>query len=133
MIPYIRTDGGRSLYFKGNAGDCVVRAIALAADLDYKEVYDQLKAKMGKGKSPRNGVPRKIYHDFILDLGFEWIPYTGIGTGCRVHLNQDELPTGTIICRLSKHLCCVKDHTIYDTHHPGADRCVFGVYLKTSE
>jgi hypothetical protein len=133
MIPYVRTDGGRSLYFKGNAGDCVVRAIALAADLDYKDVYDRLKVKMGKGKSPRNGVPRAIYHDFIIGLGFKWIPYTGIGTGCRVHLNQNELPTGTMICRLSKHLCCVKDHTIYDTFHPGDGRCVYGVYLKISK
>lgn len=126
----IYSDGGRSLYFKGVADDCVVRAIALAADLDYKEVYDLLKEKMGKGKSPRNGVPRKIYHEFILSLGFEWIPYSGIGTGCRVHLNQEELPSGTMICRLAKHLCCVKDHKIYDTFHPGHERCVYGIYYK---
>ena len=130
-MPYVETDGGRSLYFKGIAGDCVVRAIALATNIDYKEVYNHLKAKMGRGKSPRNGVPRKIYHDFILSLGFEWIPYTSIGSGCRVHLNQDELPEGTMICRLSKHLCCVKDYIIYDTYHPGNNRCVYGVYLKT--
>jgi hypothetical protein len=123
-------DGGRSLYFKGDADDCVVRSIALAAGLDYKEVYDLLKAKMRKGKSPRNGVPRKIYHSVILALGFEWIPFMGIGTGCRVHLKKEELPTGTMICRLSKHLCCVKDHVIYDTFHPGADRCVYGIYKK---
>ena len=74
----VYNDGGRSLYFRGEANDCVVRAIAIAADLDYKDVYDLLKKKMGKGKSPRNGVPKKIYHGLILSLGFEWIPFMGI-------------------------------------------------------
>ena len=37
-------DGGRSQYFKGaKAGDCVVRAIAIASGLDYKKVYDDAK------------------------------------------------------------------------------------------
>ena len=35
-------DGGRSNYFKGEAGDCVVRAIAIATNTDYKVVYDEL-------------------------------------------------------------------------------------------
>ena len=130
MMSFVKSDGGRSLYFKGEAGDCVVRAVAIAADLDYKDVYDLFKAKMGKGKSPRNGVPKKIYHPFLLSLGFEWIPFMGIGTGCRVHLRKKELPSGILICSLSRHLCCVKDNTIYDTYHPGADRCVYGVYKK---
>ena len=131
-MTYIYSDGGRSKYFKGDTGDCVTRSIALAAGLDYKTVYDDLKKMMGKGKSPRNGVPKKIYHKYILDLGFEWIPYMGIGTGCRVKLDRDSdsLPGGTMICRLSKHLCCVRDHVIYDTYHPGSNRCVYGVYLK---
>lgn len=124
----VYNDGGRSLYFRGEANDCVVRAIAIAADLDYKDVYDLLKKKMGKGKSPRNGVPKKIYHGLILSLGFEWIPFMGIGTGC--NMKFDKLPAGVFICRLSRHLTCVKDHVIYDTFHPGEDRCIYGVYKK---
>lgn len=35
-------DGGRSKYFKGEAGDCVVRAISIATNTDYKVIYDEL-------------------------------------------------------------------------------------------
>ncbi|OZA76433.1 MAG: hypothetical protein B7X71_08395, partial [Polynucleobacter sp. 39-46-10] len=36
-------DGGRGLAgFKGGAGDCVVRAIAIAAELPYMQVYEDL-------------------------------------------------------------------------------------------
>lgn len=132
MKEYIRTDGGRSRYFKGVAGDCVVRAIALASEKDYKEVYDDLKKRMTKGTSPRNGVPKKIYHAYILELGFEWVPFMGIGTGCKVHLKKSELPQGIMICRLSKHLTCVKNHVIYDMYHPGINRCVYGIYIHNS-
>ena len=37
-------DGGRkSAHFKGDAGDCVVRAIAIALELTYSQVYEELK------------------------------------------------------------------------------------------
>ena len=41
-LKYQYNDGGRSNYFKGKSGDCVVRAIALATGEDYKVIYDQL-------------------------------------------------------------------------------------------
>ena len=34
-------DGGRSKYFKGETGDCVTRAIAIATGEDYMTIYDQ--------------------------------------------------------------------------------------------
>lgn len=51
------TDGGRSKYFKGKVGDCVTRAIAIATQKDYKEVYDTIK-NITK-QSPRNGVSKE--------------------------------------------------------------------------
>ncbi|WP_231970582.1 hypothetical protein [Polynucleobacter necessarius] len=40
-------DGGREAAgFKGGAGDCVVRAIAIAAELPYMEVYEDLRPAM---------------------------------------------------------------------------------------
>ena len=48
-------DGGRSkVGFKGSAGDCVVRAIAIATDLPYDKVYYDLaeaNREYAKGKS----------------------------------------------------------------------------------
>ena len=54
----------------------------------------------------------------------------GIGTGCQVHLRKEELPGGTIICKLSGHIVCVKNGTIYDTHDCSRNgtRCVYGYW-----
>jgi len=41
-LNFIYSDGGRSNYFKGEAGDCVVRAISIATEIDYKVIYDKL-------------------------------------------------------------------------------------------
>jgi len=41
-LNFTYSDGGRSNYFKGEAGDCVVRAIAIATEIDYKVIYDKL-------------------------------------------------------------------------------------------
>jgi hypothetical protein len=40
---YVYDDGGRAQAgYKGQAGDCTVRAIAIATELPYQEVYDEL-------------------------------------------------------------------------------------------
>ncbi len=133
-------DGGRGEHFKGEAGDCVTRAIAIAAELPYRKVYDQLGAlqrtfpKQARGKrSPRDGVPRSIYEPYLTKhLGFTWTPTMRVGSGCTVHLRADDLPSGRIVARLSKHLCAVVDGMIHDTHDPSRDgtRCVYGYYSR---
>jgi hypothetical protein len=56
-----------------------------------------------------------------------------------MHLNENELPNGTIICRLTRHLVCVKDGVINDTYNSSikydtdgnlVDRCVYGYFVK---
>jgi len=132
---------------RGEAGDCVVRAIAIATGKPYAAIYESLhevirhcgKARRGKhSNSPRNGVERRAYQSYLEVCGWVWHPTMGIGTGCRVHLDADELPAGRIICRLSKHLVAVIDGVIHDTHDPqrwttygdghSASRCVYGYF-----
>lgn len=136
------TDGGRSNYFqKENVRDCVTRAITIATGLDYKKVYDDINElakheRKGKRKksisSARNGVYKETYKKYLDSLGWTFVPLMGIGTGCKVHLKEDEIPNGTIICKLSKHLVCVKDKVIYDTFDCSRDgtRCVYGYWIK---
>lgn len=153
-IDYIYSDGGRNdAGYIGDADDCVTRAIAIATNKPYKEVYDELfdsirqfktgKSKAAKlsnrksgrgGTSPRNGVFKKAYHEYIIKQGFEWIPTMSIGAGCTTHLKAAELPKGTIIVQVSKHLCAVIDGVIHDTYDPSRDgtRCVYGYYIKKS-
>ena len=144
MERFIYSDGGRSQYFKGSAGDCVVRAICNATGKDYKEVYDAINEiakseRTGKRKarksSARNGVFKKTYRKYIEEvLGWKWCPTMQIGSGCKVHLNRDEWGTGTYIISLSGHLTCLKDGIIYDTYDPSRDgtRCVYGYWYKAS-
>lgn len=136
-VNFVYNDGGRSKYFDAvGVGDCVTRAISIASGLDYLDVYTYLstlnKKRTGK-KSARNGVFKKDYHNYILNLGFEWVACSGIGTGCTMHLHKDELPSsGTLILRLSKHLAAYVDGKLLDTYDCSRDgtRCVYGYYIK---
>ena len=53
-----------------------------------------------------------------------------IGTGCRVHLRRDELPTGRLVVALSGHMAAVIDGVLNDTHDcsRAGTRCVYGYY-----
>lgn len=130
-MEFIYNDGGRSKYFKATSvGDCATRAISNATGKDYKEVYDSLTHL--NYSSARNGVKKKIGKMYIKSLGWKWVPCMGIGTGCKVHLNADELPSGVLIVSVSKHLTCVKDGVIYDTYDcsRNENRCVYGYWTK---
>lgn len=130
---HIYDDGGRAAAgFKGSCGDCVTRAIAIAGGLPYREVYDMIAQgngtqRRGKGKtkghSARSGVytGRKWFKDLMARLGWTWVPTMGIGTGCKVHLHDGELPMGRLIVSVSKHYTTVIDGVIRDTFDPQRD------------
>lgn len=138
----IYSTGGREKYFKANVvGDCVCRAIANATGMDYKQVYDlinsyakkeHLSKRKKKKSNARNGVTKDTIWRILTDLGWKWIPTMLIGSGCQVHLNEKELPDGTLIVSVSKHLTCVKNRKLYDTYDysRGGTRCVYGYYIK---
>lgn len=135
----VHDDGGRKdAGYIGHAGDCVTRAIAIATQKPYQEVYDALHALcktqrlIRDRKSPRNGVSRKVYEKYLTSIGWKWVPCMKIGSGCKVHLKSEELPAGRIICRLSGHMAAVVDgilHDMSDCSRNGT-RCVYGYFQK---
>ena len=145
----ILNDGGRAeAGFRGTTGDCVVRAIAIAANKPYIEVYNDLaeankrfgeerrgkeaKRIREKGPTPRSGTFRHVYEEYLKTLGFIWKATMLVGQGCKVHLREEELPKGRIIARVSKHLVAVIDgvmHDVFDCSR-GGTRCVYGYYYK---
>lgn len=140
-MQFIYSDGGRKQAgFKGDTGDCVTRAIAIASARPYQEVYDGLNAhkasmrqtKRVRGSSARTGVNRRIYDAYLKTRGWLWVPTMGIGQGCKVHLRNGELPNGRLIVRLSGHLAAVIDGVLFDTHDcsRGGTRCVYGYYVQ---
>lgn len=142
-MEFIYNDGGRSKYFKAeNVGDCVTRAICNATGKDYMEVYKALndmakteRTERHRGKkrsSSRNGVFKETFKEYLNNLGWKWVPCMAIGSGCKVHLKAEELPKGTLIVSVSRHLTCVKDGVLYDTYDCSRDgtRCVYGYYIR---
>lgn len=135
-------DGGRAKYFKGKTGDCVTRAIAIATGKDYLDVYnainqlakeEKITKRKNKKSNARTGVYKDTYKKYLESLGWKWYPCMQIGTGCTTHLCENELPRGVIICKLSRHLVCVKDGVINDTYDcsRGETRCVYGYFKKS--
>lgn len=110
-MKWIYNDGGRSKYYKAtNVRDCVCRAIAIANNEDYKIVYNTLK-KYNHGESPRNGMYESVYSKLLKAWGWKQIKCEKKN----IHLNENEIPDGIIICKIDRHLVAVKDKIIYDT------------------
>tara|TARA_B110001452_G_scaffold262262_1_gene262058 strand:+ start:385 stop:870 length:486 start_codon:yes stop_codon:yes gene_type:complete len=144
------SDGGRaSAGYKGQAGDCVVRSIAIVTGMSYQKVYDDLfkankkfrntsKTKLAKSlkqknDSPRSGTHRAVLKRYLAQLGFQWTPTMFVGKGCKVHLKKEELPSGTLLVSCSKHITVVKNGVLYDTHDCSRNgtRCVYGYWHKS--
>ena len=135
-------DGGRATAgYKGKAGDCTCRAIAIAAELPYQTVYDLLNEHSANQRitkrqprrgSARTGIYKNTIRRVLEELGWTWTPTMAIGSGCTVHLRNGELPRGRLIVSVSKHIVAVIDGVIHDTHDPSRDgtRCVYGYWRK---
>ena len=141
-MQYVYDDGGREAAgYRGQTSDCVTRAIAIATELPYQQVYDLVNqfgraerpSKKQRGRSSaRTGVYKPTSRKILAHLGWTWHPTMTIGQGCTVHLRADELPPGRLVVKTSKHLVAVLDGVIHDTHDPsrGGTRCVYGYWTS---
>lgn len=135
-------DGGRERAgYKGETRDCVCRSISIATGMDYEKIYQDLAAlgeteRLGKRRKnrshPRTGVHKKTYRKYLESLGWAWTPTMKIGSGCQVHLRKEELPSGTIIICVSRHVTAMIDGVIHDTDldDRNGTRCVYGYFSK---
>lgn len=146
QLGYQYDDGGR--YEAGwfsLAGDCFCRAVSIAMDRPYAEVYDEINrfakenetpSRTRRGKSTaRNGYHNTTGRAYLISKGWKWTPTMHIGQGCQVHMNADELPTeGPMILNVSKHWVAVVDGVVRDSHDPrrGGKRCVYGYLTPPS-
>jgi hypothetical protein len=136
---WVYDDGGRNVAgFRGKAGDCVTRSIAIATRLPYRQVYARLNEQSqrerptgGRLSSARNGVFRQTCQRVMESLGWRWVPTMKIGAGCRF-IKAAELPRGRLIVRCSKRTTAVIDGIIHDTYDPSRNgtRCVYGYFTK---
>ena len=142
-------DGGREAAgYKGKAGDCVVRSIAIVTGFSYQKIYNDLynanekfrktsRTKLArrlrkKNDSPRLGTHRVVIKKYLEKLGWKWTPTMFVGQGCKVHLKKEELPIGTLLVSCSKHITVVKDGVLNDTYDCSRNgtRCVYGYWTQ---
>ncbi len=137
-------DGGRAAAgYRGSARDSVARAIAIAAQRPYAEVYAALAAGVGAQRqrktdgarrpaSARNGVNvrQTWFRNYMQTLGFHWTATMSIGSGTTTHLRADELPPGRLVVAVSRHYTAVIDGVIHDTNDPSRNgsRAVYGYW-----
>jgi hypothetical protein len=141
MIGYNYNDGGRKRSGIATNNDCVIRAIAIATNIPYHKVYNDiymlsLKERPSKVYQSTNlittGVRPTTTKKYLASLGWKWTATMGIGTGCKIHLKKDELPKGVIIARVSKHIVTVIDGVMQDVTDCSRNgtRCVYGYWTK---
>lgn len=154
-MTWIFDDGGRShapgFGGTGDGDDCVVRAIAIATQRPYAEIYAEITeaqrvwchtsrarhAKAVRDKRrwhARHGVHKEVIRSYMSSIGWIWTPTMQIGSGTTIHLDPDELPPGRLVVAVSRHVCAVIDGVIRDTHDPTRDgtRAVYGYYSNPS-
>jgi hypothetical protein len=142
MIEYCYDDGGRrAAGYKGDTGDCVTRAIAIATGMPYRDAYqlvnehggdERIAKRQRRRSSARTGVQKRTSRQIFADLGWAWTPTMHIGSGCQVHLTAEELPPGRIVVAVSGHIAAVIDGVLHDNHDCSRDgkRCVYGYWRK---
>lgn len=144
MYKYIESDGGASAVkekLKLQKRDCVVRAIALACDLYYEDVYSQLEAQKAIGYYIRfsKNPTRKIstdpsrgnffpdYNRYLSSIGWVYVKFKKPTT-----LGHLKIFEGSVILHMSKHLAAAINGTIYDmwdSRQEGRSK-VFGYFMK---
>lgn len=128
-IEFIYDDGGRAeAGFKGDAADCVTRAIAIATGIGYKQVRKELmkrqaewratgsrKAKRQTSNSVRNGCHKEVYEPYLDSLGWEKKSLSSV----RAKMTAEDMPSGTVIAYVQRgrrgHLATMIDHVVHDS------------------
>jgi len=132
---FIFADGGRAdAGYKGKTGDCVVRAVAIAAGIDYKTAYKDLAAENAKltgVKSCRRGIYRASYEAYLKRHGWVWYsaPKFDGRKAYASDFTEAEGYNGFIIARMAKHLAAVRDGVVYDTYD-SSHKMVYGYFAN---
>ena len=127
---YKHNDGGREAAgYKGTAGDCGARAMAIALQLDYKSVYKELSqanADNGRSKSARSGIMKDTYTEVLKRHGWIWMKaptFEGRKARC------SDMPKGRVIAKQARHFVAVIDGVANDSWNC-TERMVYGYWAK---
>lgn len=115
------SDGGRSRYTAiPSRHDCVVRAVALAANLDYQGVYTRLRSIAPALETEGINIHGAAFIHYMRHLGF--IRVEGVTT-------MQDIPKGRVIACTGGHYTAILDGVIYDTRNE-SDRPVTHYWVQ---
>lgn len=135
FMRYNKQDGGRSQYFKGKTGDCVIRSISIALSQDYMETYNDLfDLAKSIGYLPND---TKVYKKYLKSKG--WVQNKCVyrpNSKRRYTLNEWAMLPGSpmpsrCLIHTSGHLTAVADGILRDSWNC-SDWCA-GVYYTPTE
>lgn len=116
-IPFQFNDGGRTAAGFFKSPDCVVRAIAIAENISYKDAIKVVRDKLliNKGDytarqlTAVRGVPQFVTEMIMAGLGYR---YTQLGN---VRFCKESIPVGRVVVRVRGHVAAVINGVLQDT------------------
>ena len=115
MTKFNFNDGGRQASGrKGTAGDCGVRAMAIALNLPYDVCYKELaqaNKDFGFTKSARNGIYKDVYEYVLRRHGWIWCKAPRIA-GRKARCS--DVPIKPAILRMAGHYSALRHDGIHD-------------------
>ena len=110
-MKFIHNTGGRERYYRGTkTGDCVIRAIAITTNTDYKKVWEDLNdISRHKGYYSNQ---TQVYETYLKQLGWQEVK-----TGRPFpQVNQLQVDRAIVYCRAGygTHLVAIVDGDLHD-------------------
>jgi len=132
-LKYCEDDGGRAAAdYKGIAKDCVVRAISIATQQPYTQVYQDFMSLMRAAPyymwhkktksdqlilnpSPRNGISHELMSKYLESRGFTYVALLPAMPLSLESINILNLPSSAVLFEINdNHLTVIRNHTLYD-------------------
>lgn len=110
-------------------GDCVVRALAIANNKKWIEVYEELCRIGMRLKDMPNS--KTVYEEYLILNGWHKQKMPKHSTGKRMKLSEfaDLNPKKLFVASVVKHLTVVEDNTLLDTWNCG-HKCIGNYFIK---
>ena len=122
LMKFQYSDGGRSLYFSGVAGDCVTRAFSIGLGKSYLELYElvnrisqlerfDMKIKSNRKKNGISSACGGVYPNTIKKLAYHFGLKFNSKTG-----KIKNLKGRNYLVLLHEHMTCIRNGIMIDTH-----------------
>jgi len=120
-MKYKYNEGGRGEHYKGLSGDCVTRAITIATEQRYDDVYNALfdiarnwkgNSKLAKrirtNASPRDGCFKEVGSKYLKDLSIDEVRK-------KLKINDQIFNEGRYVVKVRRHWIAIIDGVVHDT------------------